>query len=125
MTPPDGPGHRRDVLLGTYGTTASRAECARVIAKWEAGGRRPPPSPAACSCSPAPGPGSDAHAVSVTRAGAPRWHPHRLRHMRAADTRRFGLEAAQVVLSHSQADVTQLYAEADLAMAVKIAAEAG
>ena len=33
---------RRDVLLGKYGTAASRAEYARVIAEWEAAGRRLP-----------------------------------------------------------------------------------
>ncbi len=72
--------------------------------------------------------GSYAHAVSVAcgRAGVPRWHPNQLRHTRATDIRRrFGLEGAQVVLGHSRADVTQVYAEADLSMAVKIAAEVG
>jgi integrase len=38
----DGLGGRRDVLLGEYGTTESRAEYARVIAEWEANGRRLP-----------------------------------------------------------------------------------
>jgi integrase len=37
-------GGRRDVLLGEFGTTASRAEYARVIAEWEADGRRLPPA---------------------------------------------------------------------------------
>jgi hypothetical protein len=34
-------GQRRDVLLGKYGTPESRREYARVIAEWEAAGRRP------------------------------------------------------------------------------------
>jgi integrase len=38
----DGLGGRRDVLLGKYGTAASRAEYARVIAEWEASGRHLP-----------------------------------------------------------------------------------
>src|SRR5690349_15175286 len=35
-------GRRRDVYLGDYGTAASRQEYARVIAEWEAAGRRLP-----------------------------------------------------------------------------------
>jgi integrase len=46
VTLSDGLGSRRDVLLGPYGTPTSRAEYARVIAEWEASGRR---SPAAAS----------------------------------------------------------------------------
>src|SRR5262245_43607198 len=42
VTLPDGLGGRRDVLLGAYGTPASRAEYARVLAEWEANGRRLP-----------------------------------------------------------------------------------
>jgi integrase len=40
VTLPDGLGGRRDVLLGKYGTPESRAEYARVLAEWEAAGRR-------------------------------------------------------------------------------------
>jgi integrase len=71
---------------------------------------------------------SYAHAVYIAceRAGVPRWHPNQLRHTRATEIRRqFGLEAAQVVLGHSRADVTQLYAEADLSLAVRVAADMG
>jgi integrase len=39
----DGFGNRRDVLLGRFGTAASRVEYARVIAEWETAGRRLPP----------------------------------------------------------------------------------
>jgi hypothetical protein len=39
VTLPDGLGGRRDVLLGKYGTATSRAEYARALAEWEAGGR--------------------------------------------------------------------------------------
>lgn len=48
------------------------------------------------------------------KAGIPRWSPNRLRHAAATEVRsRFGLEAAQIVLGHSQAAVTQIYAARD------------
>src|SRR5262245_33135805 len=47
VTLSDGLGCRRDVLLGKFGTPESRAEYARVLAEWEANGRRPPVSPSA------------------------------------------------------------------------------
>jgi integrase len=57
---------------------------------------------------------------------AHRWHPNQLRHTRATEIRRhYGLEAAQVVLGHQRADVTQVYAERNLELAERIAAEAG
>ncbi len=49
VTLPDGFGNRRDVLLGKYGTSASRKEYARVISEWEANGRRLPPKSAEAS----------------------------------------------------------------------------
>ena len=55
-----------------------------------------------------------------------RWHPNRLRHSFATRTRRdYGLEAAQVLLGHSKADVTQVYAERNLDLAVSVAAQIG
>ena len=55
-----------------------------------------------------------------------RWGPNRLRHTATTEIRRtFGLEAAQVTLGHSQADVTQIYAEKDLTLAAKVAREIG
>jgi integrase len=55
-----------------------------------------------------------------------RWAPNRLRHAAATEIRRkFGLEAAQVVLGHSRADVTQVYAERDGKLAAKIMGEVG
>lgn len=60
------------------------------------------------------------------KAGVPDWHPNQLRHTHATEVRRlYGLEAAQAVLGHSRADVTQVYAERDLALAAKVAAEIG
>ena len=59
-------------------------------------------------------------------AGVPLWGPHRLRHSSATDIRReYGLEAAQVMLGHSNADVTQIYAERDRDKAVGVALKFG
>jgi integrase len=59
-------------------------------------------------------------------AALPRWHPHQLRHAHATEVRRmFGLEAAQVSLGHTQAAVTQIYAERDLTLATKVATAIG
>ncbi|MBM3949811.1 MAG: site-specific integrase [SAR202 cluster bacterium] len=56
----------------------------------------------------------------------PHWHPHQLRHSRATEIRRqFGIEAAQVVLGHAKADVTQVYAERDLELAQRVAKRTG
>jgi integrase len=68
------------------------------------------------------------HAIrsACRRADLPTRHPHQLRHAQATLVRRrFGLEAAQVALGHSQAAVTEIYAARDLALAVKVASEIG
>jgi integrase len=68
------------------------------------------------------------HAVRTAcrKAGVPVWSPNRLRHSFATEVRKqFGLEAAQVALGHSDAVVTQIYAERDLTLAVRVAAEVG
>ena len=54
------------------------------------------------------------------------WHPNQLRHTQATEARRlFGLEAAQAILGHARADVTQVYAERDLGLAVRVAGVIG
>jgi integrase len=56
----------------------------------------------------------------------PPWAPNQLRHNAGTAVRqRFGLEAAQVVLGHSKADVTQVYAERDQRLAVEVALRIG
>ena len=56
----------------------------------------------------------------------PHWFPLQLRHTRATEIRRdYGLDAAQVALGHARADVTEIYAEKNLEMAVRIARETG
>ena len=65
-------------------------------------------------------------AKACVRAGVVPFAPNQVRHMFATDVRaRFGLEAAQVLLGHARADVTQVYAERDAGLARKVAAEAG
>lgn len=60
------------------------------------------------------------------RAGVAKWHPNQARHTFATAIReRFGLEAAQILLGHARADVTQIYAKRDARKAVKIAAKVG
>jgi integrase len=55
-----------------------------------------------------------------------KWSPNRLRHSAGTEIRRrYGLEAAQVVLGHAQADVTQVYAERDLELARRVIREVG
>jgi len=55
-----------------------------------------------------------------------RWSPNRLRHTAATEIRHsFGLEAAQVVLGHSGAKITEVYAERDFELAMKVAREIG
>ena len=55
-----------------------------------------------------------------------RWSPNQLRHSAATDIRRrYGLEAAATVLGHAKADVTQIYAERDYALAARVAREVG
>jgi integrase len=59
-------------------------------------------------------------------AAIPHWHPHQLRHAHATEVRRrFGLEAAQVALGHSEAKVTEVYAERDLTLAATVAKQIG
>ena len=57
---------------------------------------------------------------------ANRWHPHQLRHTAATELRRrFGIEAARVVLGHRSAAITEVYAEIDQGKAAAIMGEVG
>lgn len=54
------------------------------------------------------------------------WTPNQLRHAAGTEVRRqFGLEAAQVVLGHAGADVTQVYAERDQLLAAEVMRKIG
>jgi integrase len=70
------------------------------------------------------------YAGSIARAcrkiGIPVFGPNRIRHAYATRVRKdYGLEAAQVLLGHSKADVTQVYAERDEAKAIDVARKIG
>lgn len=68
---------------------------------------------------------NDAQAAAKWRADH-WWAPNQLRHAAATEIRRsFGLEAAQIVLGHSKADVTQVYAERDAAKGIEVARRIG
>ena len=55
-----------------------------------------------------------------------RWAPNQLRHTAATEIRKaFGLEAAQIALGHSQANITQVYAERDMAKGIEVARRIG
>lgn len=65
-------------------------------------------------------------ASAAKRAGAAHWHPNQLRHLFATEVRRsHGLEAAQVLLGHARADVTQVYAERNEKLAASVAKQVG
>ena len=73
---------------------------------------------------------TDAYRRAIARAclaaGVPRWAPNQLRRLYATEIRaKYGLEAAQIMLGHSCADVTQIYAERDFVRMVEIAEKEG
>lgn len=73
---------------------------------------------------------SDSYRRAIARAskkaGVKQRSPHQLRHSAATEVRKaFGLEAAQVVLGHAQASVTEVYAERDLSKAAEVALRIG
>ncbi|NQV27561.1 MAG: tyrosine-type recombinase/integrase, partial [Rhodopirellula sp.] len=72
----------------------------------------------------------DSYCRAITRAceraGVERWTPRQLRHSRATLIRElYGVEAAQVILGHSSAKVTEIYAERDFKKAADIMKKIG
>lgn len=60
------------------------------------------------------------------RAKVPVWSPNRLRHTRATELRaKYGLEAARTILGHSEVNTTEIYAERDLGLAMRVSLESG
>ncbi|MDM4019526.1 hypothetical protein [Roseiconus lacunae] len=54
------------------------------------------------------------------------WFPLQLRHSRATELNEiYGIEAAAVSLGHRHADVTKVYAERNLKLAIEVARKAG
>ncbi|MDX9973546.1 MAG: site-specific integrase [FCB group bacterium] len=63
---------------------------------------------------------------ACVKAGADIWSPNQLRHTAGTTIRKdFGLDTAQVLLGHSKADTTQIYALADREKAIRAAAQYG
>ena len=59
-------------------------------------------------------------------AGVDPWTPNQLRHAAATRIRReLGLDAARVVLGHSSAAMTEIYAELDKEKALKVMGKLG
>lgn len=68
------------------------------------------------------------HAIAkiCKKHGIPTWTPNQLRHAYATRVRAaFGLDAAQSMLGHSSADISQIYAELDYSKQAAIAAKLG
>jgi hypothetical protein len=64
--------------------------------------------------------------LEIAAVEIPHWHPHQLRHSLSTEVRKkFGLEAAQVALSHRDRRTTERYAKLDGAEALRIAKEIG
>jgi integrase len=60
------------------------------------------------------------------RARVPAWSPRQLRHTRATAIRaQYGIEAAKAVLGHTDTKITEIYAERDLGLAVRVMKEIG
>ena len=132
--------------IDAYCFSPRESECRRNTARREA--RETPVQPSQAARKPKPNPrrsakerySKDSYRRAVARAvelaneersqagvdTLPHWHPNQLRHSLGTEVRqRFGLEAAQVVLGHSKADVTQVYAERDQRLAVEVARQVG
>ena len=63
---------------------------------------------------------------ACVKAKIPSWGPNRLRHNAATFLRKqFGLEAARVILGHTSAAVTEIYAEMDRKKAAEIMSQVG
>jgi integrase len=113
-----------------FSPAAARAEWARAKRK----SKVPPSQQNRRKNNPERAPGTEytvaayGHAVrkAAKKAGVPHWHPNQLRHTFATEVRRVhGLEAAQVLLGHARADITQVYSERNLALALRVANEIG
>ena len=60
------------------------------------------------------------------KVGVQPWHPNQLRHAAATLIRKqFGLEHAAATLGHSEIGTTQIYAERDADLAVRVALAIG
>jgi integrase len=63
---------------------------------------------------------------ACVKAGIEPWHPHQLRHAAATEIRRIhGVEMARIILGHSTAFTTEIYAEADQGKAMEVMTRMG
>jgi integrase len=130
FAPPDPSGFFFSPREAVDALLAERA-AGRKTPRWESHVRRNERKRAAVRTRPAgrcykPHSYAVAVARACERAGVPHWHPNQLRHTFASGVRRvYGLEAAPVLLEHARADVTQVYAERDHGLAVRVATEIG
>ena len=60
-----------------------------------------------------------------TQVVIPTWGPNRLRHNRATELRRHGLDVAKTILGHTKVETTQIYAEKDMRAAMDLVAVIG
>jgi integrase len=66
------------------------------------------------------------HAQLAAWRKSQRWHPHQLRHTAATQLRKeHGVELARIILGHSTAFTTEIYAEADREQAIGVIAKIG
>jgi integrase len=64
--------------------------------------------------------------ATCDRAGIASWHPHQLRHAAATEIRkRFGIEAARIILGHEDVRTAQIYAEQDRARGIEVITSIG
>jgi integrase len=107
-------GHVREIALGP--------KCREVLNEWIEGKGESDPV--------FPGYSSQSYGRAVSRAckaaGVTHWHPHQIRHAFATRVREtHGLDAAQAVLGHATARVTEIYAERSTGLARKVSNEIG
>lgn len=120
--------------LDAYCFSPAEVLAARSARQGTDGNRRASPPKPGKKASARPKPGGhytkDSYRVAIQRAcrraGVPPWAPNQLRHTRATEIReKYGIEAAQVVLGHSDPNVTAIYAERSQSKAQQIASEIG
>jgi hypothetical protein len=63
--------------------------------------------------------------VPANQVFVPVWSPNRLRHNRATELRRYGLDVAKTVLGHRKVETTLIYAERDFQAAKELVARIG
>lgn len=107
-------GHVREIPIGP--------KCREILAPWIAG--------KAAGEKIFPGYSAQSYGRAVGRAcesaGVPHWHPHQIRHAYATRVRAlYGLDAAQAILGHKHARVTEIYAAKSSGLAKMVAEDIG